>query len=186
MLSLRRPDARVLARLTGELGDLVPHPARGGKVRFDEETIGWGTKRYERARMSLRRLEQFHVGDTATIPPGVASPGLRTMVVTRRLGVWTVGPVEVTEYAESDGGVVCEFRTLHGHLLQGIERFELQRLPNGIVRLGIHAAASPAVWWVWPVLPLLRYLQRRFRLATIDHIRRATGREVLPPPTPSP
>lgn len=177
MPTLRRPDNAHLARLADDLSRLegadgVDH----GRLVSIEETIGWGLKRFDRARLALRRLEQFRVDGTFLSPTTTATDGARTMVVGRRAGLWTIGPVEVTAFEEGPTHVICEMRTLNGHPLVGVERFELVRLPNGIVRLGIHVRSRPAVWWAWLAYPVVRLLQRSFRLDALDHIRSVTGR----------
>ncbi len=176
MLTLRRPPSDQLATLARGLGDLEPSPPRDGKVRSLEETIGWGLKRFDRARLAMRRLEQFRVSSTFVTPSAQAAGGARTLVVGRRVGLWTIGPVEVVSYEEGDTSVVCEIRTLTGHPLSGVERFELTRLPNGIVRFGIHAVSRPAVWWAWLAYPVVRWMQRSYRLDALDHMRLVTGR----------
>ncbi len=176
MLTLRRPRTDHLANLAGDLGALDPSPPHDGRVRSVEETIGWGLKRFERARTALRRLEQFKLASTFVTPPTQAAGGARTLVVGRRAGLWTIGPVEVVSYEEDETSVVCEIRTLAGHPLHGVERFELTRLPNGIVRFGIHAISRPAVWWAWLGYPVVRWMQRSYRLDAVDHLRVVTGR----------
>jgi uncharacterized protein (UPF0548 family) len=176
VITLRRPPSQRLATLAVALTELDPSPPHEGKVRSLEETIGWGIKRFDRARLALRRLEQFKIPSTFVTPATHAAGGARTMVVGRRAGLWTVGPVEVVSYEEGETSVVCEIRTLAGHPLHGVERFELTRLPNGIVRLGIHAVSRPAVWWAWLGYPVVRWMQRSYRLDAVDHIRRVTGR----------
>lgn len=176
MPTLRRPDAARLRTLADELGGLAPSGQPVGRSTSVEETIGWGLKRFDRARLALRRLEQFRVESMFVSPGGHATDGARLLVVGRRVGLWTIGPVEVTAYSESDTRVVCDIRTLEGHPLTGVERFELTRLPNGIVRFGIHVSARPAVWWAWLAYPVVRWLQRTYRLDAIDHLRLITGR----------
>jgi uncharacterized protein (UPF0548 family) len=176
VLTLRRPRTDHLARLADELATLRPSPPQDGRARSWEETIGWGIKRFDRARRALRRLEQFRLSSTFVTPTAHAADGVRTMVVGRRAGLWTIGPVEVVSYEEDETSVVCEIRTLAGHPLHGVERFELTRLPNGIVRLGIHAVSRPAVWWAWLGYPVVRWMQRSYRLDAVDHIRLVTGR----------
>ncbi len=176
MLTLRRPATDRLTRLAGSLASLEPSPPRDGPVRSLEETIGWGIKRFDRARLALRRFEQFRLTSTFVTPTTEAADGARTMVVGRRAGLWTIGPVEVVSYEEDETSVVCEIRTLTGHPLNGVERFELTRLPNGIVRFGIHAVSRPAVWWAWLAYPVVRWMQRAYRLDAIDHLRDVTGR----------
>lgn len=176
MLALRRPPADHLSSLAAELGDLAASGTPGGRAVTLEETIGWGIKRFDRARLALRRLEQFRIPATFVTPAAHAAEGQRTMVVGRRAWLWTVGPVEITSYEETETSVVCEIRTLAGHPLSGVERFELTRLPNGIVRFSITASSRPAVWWAWLGYPVVRWMQRMYRFDAVDHLRTVTSR----------
>lgn len=176
MLAMRRPSDADIARRAESLDALATTPSDRGSSGSLEEAIGWGLKRFERATHALKRFEQFNLPGTSLAPQIRATEGARTLLVGRRLGLWTLGPFEVTSVSETETSLVVEITTLEGHPLAGTERFELVRHPNGIVRLGIHASSTPNAWWSRLGRPFVRWQQRRYRKAALDHLRRVTGR----------
>lgn len=175
MLQLRRPSDTVRAAALAAAGTAVPHDPVTDRPAVHEETIGWGLKRFERARLALRRLEPFAVPGTEIVWDHTLEEGTRLVILGRRLGLWTAGPVEVTKVDEGDRHLVLELRTLEGHPLRGEERFTIEREPNGIVRFRIEAVSRPATWWATLITPALRLLQRRFRQRAARHLRNVTG-----------
>ncbi len=176
MLALKKPTPARLDQNMAALGELALTPGKRGRRGSIDEAIGWGLKRFERATHALKRLEQFNVPGTHITPQIRATEGARTMVVGRRLGLWTVGPMAVTSVTESETTLTIEVTTLEGHPLAGTERFELERQPNGIVRLRIHATSTPTAWWARLGLPVVRWMQRSYRKDALDHMRQVTGR----------
>ncbi|UCG40959.1 MAG: DUF1990 family protein [Acidimicrobiia bacterium] len=175
MLKLRRPsDAARTAALAAAVVAAPHAPVTTGPV-VHEETIGWGLKRFERARLALRRLEPFAVPGTELVWDRSLEEGTRLVILGRRLGLWTAGPVEVTRVDEGDRHLIIELRTLEGHPLRGEERFTVERHLNGIVRFRIEAVSRPATWWAILITPALRFFQRRFRHRAIGHLRDVTG-----------
>ncbi len=140
-----------------------------------EETIGWGVKRFDRARNALTRFEQFNLPGTVLAPPTVAASGRRVVVFARRLGLWTAAPVEVVGFDIAERSITYTLRTLEGHPLTGEETFTVSRGTNGIVRFRIEAVSRPASPWAQVIGPAIRVIQRRFRLRAIEHMRNATG-----------
>lgn len=175
MLQLRRP-TQDDHRVAMEAANAAAIDRRvAGRRAVREETIGWGIKRFDRARNALARLEQFNLPGTVVVPSAIASPGRRYVVFARRLGLWTAAPVEVTSMDIGDRSVTYTMRTLGGHPLAGEETFTVTRRPNGIVRFRIEAVSRPGTAWVRMLAPLIRLLQFRYRRAAIEHMRNATG-----------
>ncbi|NND85337.1 MAG: DUF1990 family protein [Acidimicrobiia bacterium] len=175
MLQLRRPSEASRSAALQAAGTAAPHPALTGRSAVHEETIGWGLKRFERARLALRRLEPFQGPGTELVWDRSLEPGSRLVVLGRRMGLWTAGPVEITKVDEGERHLLVELRTLEGHPLRGEERFIVERHLNGIVRFRIEAVSKPHAWWAVLVTPALRFFQRRFRQRAVAHLRNVTS-----------
>lgn len=175
MLQLRRPtEADRLKAIETATTVAIDQPVKG-RPAVREETIGWGIKRFDRARNALTRLEQFNVPGTIMVPSSPAAPGRRFVVFARRLGVWTSAPVEVAWFDSGERSVTCTLRTLGGHPLVGEETYTITRRPNGIVRFRIEAVSRPGTAWARMIAPIIRLLQGRYRRSAIEHMRNATG-----------
>ncbi len=175
MLKLKRPtDAERELAVTTALASRT-HATPRGRPFITEETIGWGLKRFDRARNALIRFEQFNLRGTVVTPATVASPGRRLVVFARRVGLWTAAPVEVDTVEVEDRRVTYRLRTLEGHPLAGVETFSVTREPNGVVRFRIEATSRASAGWAKPIVPIIRLIQRRYRRRAIDHMRNATG-----------
>ncbi len=175
MLQLRRPSDAARTDALVAAASAARHAPVRARVAADEETIGWGLKRFERARLALRRLEPYAIPGTDLVWDHSLATGTRLVVLARRMGLWTAGPVEITRIEDEERRLLIEFGTLEGHPVQGEERFIVERHPNGIVRLRIEASSRPAAWWSIAIIPLVRLLQRRFRQRVIAHVRDVTG-----------
>ncbi len=175
MLQARRPTDSDRHLALQRADDAAHHHLPAGRKAVREETIGWGLKRFDRARVALMRFEQFNLPATSIAPATVASEGLRIVVFARRLGLWTAAPMEVTALDVGDRSVGYTLRTLDGHPLAGEETFTVVRLDNGIVRFRIEATSRPSSGWARLILPVIRLVQRRFRRLAVQHMRNATG-----------
>ncbi len=175
MLQLRRPSDAARADALIAAGSASLHAPIRARVAADEETIGWGIKRFERARLALRRLEPYALPGTDVVWDHSLATGTRFVVLARRMGLWTAGAVEITRIEDEERRLLIEVRTLEGHPVRGEERFIVERHPNGIVRFRIEATSRPAAWWSVAITPLVRLLQRRFRQRAIAHVRDVTG-----------
>ncbi len=175
MLQLRRPTESDRRAAVQHALDARPHDVPRARPVVREETIGWGIKRYERARTALARLEQLNLPGVVVAPATTAETGRRFVVFARRLGLWTSAPVEVTGFHLGDRSLSYTLRALDGHPLAGEETFTVTRETNGIVRFRIEATSRPRSGWARAITPALRIIQRRFRGRAISHMRNATG-----------
>lgn len=175
MLQLRRPTPDHRRKVLEAAQSAATGRRVSGRPVVREETIGWGIKRFDRARNALVRLEQFNLPGTVVVPAGTAAPGSRFVVFARRFGLWTAGPVEVSSMDVTDRSVSYTMCTLRGHPLTGEETFTITRQPNGIVRFRIEAISGPGTAWARSISPVIRLMQSRYRRAAIEHMRNATG-----------
>ncbi len=179
MLTFRRPSGQALRDANERLSSLEPNGHPLGKTRTTSETIGWGHKRFEKAKVALRHLEQFDLPGTFVSGTDRVHEGARYWVHASRLGLWTSAPVEVQHFEEQDRRVALGILTLDSHPLAGIEEFVLELHDNGVVTLTISAQAEPALAWSRLIRPWIRVLQARFRRAAIRRVRNASAR-VMP------
>ncbi len=179
MLTLRRPTGEALTDANTRLSllELNGHPP--GKTRTTSETIGWGHKRFEKAKVALRHLEQFDLPGSFVSGTDRIHVGARYWVHANRLGLWTSAPVEVGHFEEQERRVALGILTLESHPLAGIEEFVLEMHDNGVVTMTISAQAEPALAWSRLIRPGIRIFQARFRRAAIRRVRNASAR-VLP------
>lgn len=175
MLSPRRPAPEVIATALAGLSTLQPHPDISGREGSSTATIGGGAQRFERAATALLAQAHLQIPRTEVLPHEQVTPGARRLVVARRFGLWTFGPVEIVDVTAEDTRVAYRVRTLTGHPLRGWEEFELVHRPDGPVTFTVRAVARPAAWWVWPILPVIRRLQVGFRSAVTRRLRAASG-----------
>lgn len=178
MLTFAKPKGQVLQEADARLADLALNGSPSSRVVTTSETIGWGHKRFEAARVALRHLEQFDVPGTFISGTSRAQPGARYWVHAGRLGLWTSAPVEVVSFDEEERRVTVEIQTLESHPLAGKESFVLEMHDNGIVSFTISAEAEPVLRWSKAIRPAIRIFQARFRRASIRRIRNANARIV--------
>lgn len=176
MLTFRRPTDEYLTEANARLFllELNGHPP--GKTRRTSETIGWGRKRFEKAKVALRYLEQFDLPGTFVSGSNRAQVGARYWVHAHRLGLWTSAPVEVGHFEEQERRVALGILTLKSHPLAGVEEFVLEMHNNGVVTLTISGQAEPALVWSRLIRPGIRIFQARFRRDAIRRVRRASTR----------
>ena len=176
MLTLTKPAGQILHDADSKLAGLSFNGDPSTRVSSTVETIGWGHKRFEAARVALRHLEQFDLRGTFVSGSNRAEAGARYAVYARRLGLWTAAPVEVVSFQEDERRVSLNIRTLESHPLAGTESFVLEMHDNGIVSLTISAEADPVLRWARAIHPAIRIFQARFRRAAIRRIRNANAR----------
>ncbi len=176
MLTFAKPSGQILQDADSRLADLPLNGDPSAKLAVTTETIGWGYKRFEAARVALRHLEQFDLPRTFVSGTNRAEAGARYSVHARKLGLWTSAPVEVVSFTEEERRVSLEIHTLESHPLAGTESFVLEMHDNGIVSLTISAEAQPVLPWSKAIRPAIRIFQARFRRAAIRRIRNANAR----------
>jgi len=178
MLTFRRPSGQTLTTANARLASLEPNGHLPGKIRTTSETIGWGHKRFEKARVALRHLEQFDLPGTFVSGTDRVHKGARYWVHANRLGLWTSAPVQVEHFEEQERRVALSILTLESHPLAGVEEFVLELHDNGVVTLTISAQAEPALAWSRLISPGIRVFQARFRRAAIRRVRNASARVI--------
>jgi len=179
MLTFRRPTGEVLTDADTRLSQLELNGRPPGKTRMTSETIGWGHKRFEKAKVAIRHLEQFDLPGTFVSGSSRAQVGARYWVHAHRLALWTSAPIEVVRFEEQERRVALGILTLESHPLAGIEEFVLEMHDNGVVTMTISAQAEPALAWSRLIRPGIRIFQARFRRAAIRRVRNASAR-ILP------
>jgi uncharacterized protein (UPF0548 family) len=178
MLTFRRPSGQAFRDANARLASLEPNGHLPGKIRTTSETIGWGHKRFEKAKVALRHLEQFDLPGTFISGADRARVGARYWVHANRLGLWTSAPVQVEHFEEQKRRVALGILTLESHPLAGMEEFLLEMHDNGVVTLTISAQAEPVLAWSRLIRPWIRVMQARFRRAAIRRVRNASARVI--------
>jgi len=156
--------------------------AEGSASGFDMDeqaiVVGSGADAFARAKSALIAWRHFELGWVELFPasPSVA-PGTVVAVLINHLGFWslngcrvvyTVGDREGTEYGFAYG-------TLTNHAECGEEIFKVGVDRSGAVTYTIRAVARPRAALARLGYPIVRALQRRFRVHSAQAVRRAVG-----------
>ena len=154
-------------------------PPAGYVVDHRRVYLGTGQRIFTVACAALRRWQMFQVGwvhlcwSTTAIEPGavvgiLASWGGLWFLNACRIvyGLDDISPVRRVGFA---------YGTLPGHVERGEERFSIEWHSDDTVWYDLLAFSRPGHWTLWLGYPCVRWLQRRFALASLAAMVRAVG-----------
>jgi len=190
MFLLQRPAPAAIDRFLEASRDLPLSYGPPGIVRdniadhrFHEALVrvGHGTADFKRARAALLTWQQFDIGWVEAYPRHApVAVGTVVGVLIRHLGFWSLNGCRVlycVSGPDDDMRFGFAYGTLTNHAESGEELFEVFVDPEtGDVMYRIRATSWPQAPLALIGHPIARALQARFRLHSIEAMKRATRR----------
>jgi len=141
--------------------------------------LGTGQRTFEAACAALRRWQMFQVGWVQLCWPTTGiEPGAVVGVLASWGGLWFLNACRIVYVLDESSPVRrvgFAYGTLPGHAERGEERFSIEWHSDDTVWYDLLAFSRPGHWTLWLGYPCVRWLQRRFALASLAAMVRAVG-----------
>lgn len=137
---------------------------RGYRVGRRQVALGKGRAVFDRAVDELRAWRMFDLPWVRRYPPDARpETGTTVALVATWARLWSMDGLRVVYEVAEERRTGFATGTLPGHLLAGEERFLVEIGPDDEVTFLIESFSRPDHPVAWLGLPVLRYLQRKFR-----------------------
>ncbi len=163
-----------------DVGATATVPPTNYTVDHTRVTLGQGEEVFERAKVALRRWEQFRLGWVEAAPSDTPiEAGAVVAVVATQVGLWWLNAcriVYVVDHAGLDNRFGFAYGTLPDHCGTGEERFLVEwNRACGDVFYDILAFSQPNQFLTRMAYPYMRRVQKRFGKASAAAMLRAVG-----------
>ena len=183
MFLLRKPGRVQLERIKkenehsdvsySEAGGTLGQPPAGYKVDHHRIRLGESRETFEQARSAFRDWQMFRMCWLEPCwPDHPIEQGTLVGTLARIFGVWSVNVCRIVSVIEETGDVEkfgFAYGTLPGHVECGEERFTIEwHHDDDTVWYDILAFSKPGLWLTWLSDPLVRRLQKRFAVDSMQ------------------
>ncbi len=153
------------------VGNTAGDPPAGYRTAAASAPLGKGRARYERAVAEVRAWRMFDLPWVRRYPAAAPSePGTTVALVATWAGLWSMDALRVVYEIDEERRVGFATGTLPGHLLAGEERFLVTLADDESVVFAIESFSRPDHPLAWAGLPIVHYLQARFRRQALARI----------------
>jgi uncharacterized protein (UPF0548 family) len=166
---LTRPTpAQIDAALKGQRDAVLSYSLEGATRDYDCVQVGSGAADFHAAWRLLQNWEMMDLGWLHVV---VSEP--EVAIVIRHYGFWSVNVSRILYVKETDSSYTVAYGTLPEHAESGEERFTVTLRSDGSVWYEIEAFSQPGHFLALLGYPLVRRLQKRFALDSLEKLKTA-------------
>jgi len=156
------------------------HPPPGFVVDHRQRQLGRGAAAFDAARAAMRDWEMSRHGWATIRPEPPIAAGTAVSMQVRFVGLWWINACRIVYVIDEPRRFGFAYGTLPGHVERGEERFLIEWREDDSVWYDLYAFSRPRAWIVWLTYPLVRRLQSRFALSSLDAMERAVRHRTSP------